>query len=215
MDFCAHLLATVQPQWTAMLDHPFLRQTADGSLPPGRFETWLRQDYVFVREELRVIGGLLTKAPPQLQRLIGSFIPGLSGELDMFETMATDFDISLDNIEPNPVCHAYMMFLQATVHTRNFAESFAVLYGVERAYYDSWSRVKQQQLHTSPYQRFIDHWSGEAFGAGLREVEQDLDRLAAECGAAEQARMEDLFRLTVRYEYTFWDMALNGADWPI
>ena len=198
MDFCAHLLSTVEPQWAALLDHPFLRQTADGSLPPGRFETWLQQDYVFVREEIRVIGGLIAKAPPQLQRLIGTFIPGLSGELDMFETMAADLDVSLDKIEPNPVCHAYMMFLQATVHTRNFAESFAVLYGVERAYYDSWSRVKHRQRRTSPYQRFIDHWSGEAFETGLREVEHGLDQVAAECGAAERTRMEDLFRLTVR-----------------
>ena len=215
MDFCAHLLDTVGPQWAAMLDHPFLRQTADGSLPPGRFETWLRQDYVFVREEMRVIGGLIAKAPPQLQRLLGGFIPGLAGELDMFEAAAADRRISLDNIEPNPVCHAYMMFLQATVHSRDFAESFAVLYGVEQAYYDSWSRVKQRQDHASPYQSFIDHWSGEAFGVGLREVERCLDQLAAECGAAERARMEALFRLTVRYEYLFWDMALNGADWPV
>ena len=215
MKFSAHLLQTVQPQWTAMLAHPFLLHTAEGTLPTGRFETWLRQDYVFVREEIGVIGGLLAKAPLAVHRLLGNFIPALYGELDMFHAEASNFGISLDNIEPTPVCHAYLMFLLATAHTRSFAESFAVLYGVEKAYFDSWTQVKQQQTQESPYQRFIDHWSSDAFAAGMQEVELALDKLAAECGSAERTRMAELFRLTVRYEYLFWDMALSGGEWPV
>src|SRR2546425_4115146 len=215
MSFSERLMRAVEPQWTAMLAHPFLRQTAAGTLPAGRFETWLRQDYLFVREDLGFIGCLIARAPVNLRRLLGEFIPALHREIDLFESMAKELGVSLEGIEPSPVCHAYNMFLLATAHTRSFAESFAVLYGAEKAYFDSWNQVKKQQTQTSPYQRFIDHWSNDAFAAWVNQLAQELNTLAAACGASELARMEELFRLTARYEYLFWDMALKGDQWPV
>jgi thiaminase/transcriptional activator TenA len=206
---------TVEPQWRAMLEHPFLRQTAAGSLPAGRFEMWLRQDYLFVREDIGFIGGLLARTPVHLRRMLGEFIPALHQEMDLFESMAKELGVNLESIEAAPICHAYNMFLLATVHTRSFAESFTVLYGSEKAYYDSWTQVKKLQTQPSSYQRFIDHWSSDAFAAWVNQLAQALDSLAPGCGIDELKRMEDLLRLTARYEYLFWDMALTDARWRV
>ncbi|MCS6926478.1 MAG: hypothetical protein NZ578_11320 [Candidatus Binatia bacterium] len=215
MVFAEQLLHGVAPQWQAMVQHPFLRQLADGTLPHGCFEKWLQQDYVFVREDLGFIGCLVARAPQPLRRMLGDFLPALHRELDLFEAMARELGVSLEAVEPAPVCHAYNMFLLATVHTRSFAESFTVLYGAEKAYYDSWAWVKTHQQQPSPYQRFIDHWSSDAFAAWVRDLGHTLDTLAARSGPDELARMEELFRFVVRYEYLFWDMALQGSEWPI
>lgn len=215
MTFSAQLMHAVEPQWRAMLEHPFLRQTADGSLPAGRFEMWLRQDYLFVREDIGFIGCLLARAPFHLRHMLGEFILALHQEMDLFESMAKELGVNLESIEAAPVCHAYNMFLLATVHTRSFAESFTVLYGSEKAYYDSWAQVKKLQAQQSLYQRFIDHWSSDAFAAWVNQLAQTLDSLASRCGTDELKLMEDLLRLTARYEYSFWDMALTGAGWPV
>lgn len=215
MSFSEQLMWAVEPQWRAMLGHPFLRQTADGTLPAGRFETWLHQDYLFVRDDIGFVGCLVARAPLHLRRMLGEFIPALHQELDLFASMAKELGVNLEGIEPSPVCHAYNMFLLATVHTRGFAESFTVLYGSEKAYFDSWSQVKKLQTQASPYQRFIDHWSGDAFATWVNQLAQAIDSLAAGCGNDELKRMEELLRLTVRYEYLFWDMALTGSGWPV
>ncbi len=215
MSLSTQLRHAVEPQWRAMLEHPFLRQTADGTLPAGRFETWLRQDYLFVRDDIGFIGCLIARAPVHLRRMLAEFIPALYQEMDLFESMAKELGVNLEGIEAAPVCHAYNMFLLATVHTRSFAESFTVLYGSEKAYYDSWTQVKKLQTRKSPYQRFIDHWSSDAFAAWIDQLAQALDGLAPGCGADERQRIEDLLRLTARYEYLFWDMALTGAGWPV
>ena len=214
MSLSTQLRHAVEPQWRAMLEHPFLRQTADNTLPAGRFETWLRQDYLFVREDIGFIGCLLARSPVHLRRMLGEFIPALHQEMDLFESMARELGVSLEGVEAAPVCHAYNMFLLATVHTRSFVESFTVLYGSEKAYCDSWTRVKKLQTRQSPYQRFIDHWSSDAFAAWVNQLAQALDSLAGRCGADEVKCLEDLLRLTARYEYWFWDMALTGAGWP-
>jgi thiaminase/transcriptional activator TenA len=215
MSFSERLLQVVQPQWQAMLGHQFLQQTAHATLPAGCFETWLRQDYLFVREDIGFIGCLIARAPVHLRRLLGNFIPALHHELDLFESMAKELGISLDGIEPSPICHAYNMFLLATVHTCSFAESFTVLYGAEKVYGDSWSQVKKLQTQPSPYQRFIDHWSSPSFSAWVDELARTLDALVDGGSASELKRMEELFRLVVRYEYLFWDMALKGSEWPV
>jgi thiaminase/transcriptional activator TenA len=215
MRFSDSLLQIASPQWSAMLAHPFLQHMADGTLPTQRFETWLRQDYIFVREDIGVIGCMLARAPVELRRLLGDFIPALHRELDLFESMANEIGVSLEQVEPAPICHAYTMFLLATAQARSFAESFAVLYGAEKAYGDSWRQVKTRQTHPNRYQRFIDHWGSDAFAAWVDELAQALDRLVEGCGPDEQLRMEQLFRLTVRYEYLFWNMALTGSEWPV
>lgn len=149
--------------------------------------------YSSVRK-LESFGGLIAKAPLEHHRLVGNFIPALYTELDMFEAEAQYFGISLEGIEMVPTCHAYSMFLLATAH------------------FDSWTHVKQQQTQSSLYQRLIDHWSGDAFAGAMQEVKHAVDKLAEVCGSAERSRMEEIFRLTMRYEHLFWDMVLPGED---
>lgn len=215
MKVSEQLMAAAGPQWEAMLAHPFLQQMAEGTLPPGRFERWLRQDYLFVREEIGVIGAMLAAAPLAVRPMLSGFIPALEQELELFATMAQETGVDLQDVDAAPACHAYIMFLLATAHTRSFAESFTVLYGAEKAYSDSWRQVKNRQTPPSPYQRFIDHWGGEAFAAWIAQLEETLNRLTSSGNSEELKRMEDLFRLTARYEYLFWDMALTGDHWPV
>jgi len=47
------MLAAARPIWDDQLQHPFVRGIADGSLPPKRFERWVRQDYLYLKEFAR------------------------------------------------------------------------------------------------------------------------------------------------------------------
>jgi thiaminase len=116
------------------------------------------QDSLFVREDIGFIGRLIAHAPLELRYMLGEFIPALYSELDLFGSMAKELGVSREGIELSPIRYADKVFLLATVHTRSFAESFAVLSGSEKACSDSWSRVKKLHRQTSPYQRLIDRW---------------------------------------------------------
>jgi len=48
MSFCQTLQARLAPLWDRMLNHPFLLQTRDGTVPHDMFASWMRQDYLFV-----------------------------------------------------------------------------------------------------------------------------------------------------------------------
>jgi thiaminase (transcriptional activator TenA) len=63
------------------------------------------------------------------------------------------------------------------------------------------------------YQRWIDMYGGEDFGAVVTEVLAVTDRL--DPGPAERTRVLRHFRTTSRYEWMFWDMGYRKEAWPV
>ena len=49
----------------------------------------------------------------------------------------------------------------------------------------------------------------------MREQIALLDRLAASASAVEKRRMTELFILSSRYEYLFWEQAYRLESWPV
>ncbi|MFQ6115086.1 MAG: hypothetical protein ACE5NG_13565 [bacterium] len=213
--FHQQLLVQASDIWEAILTHPFLKNTADGSIPDETFKTWLKQDYIFVRDAIPFIGVLVARAPIELRPNLSQILPALNNELDLFQNNAEAHGVDLEVVEPSPTCHAYLQFLMATAYGRPFEDGFTVLYAAEKAYLDSWMVVKKGLKITSPWQAFIDNWTSEAFQQYVDWLASTLDDLARDKSSRELERMSEIFRLTARYEYLFWEMAAKGESWPV
>ncbi len=212
MAFHEDLLSLAKPVWEAMLAHPFLTATAAGQVTESSFKTWLAQDYLYVRETVPFLGVLLAKAPPALRAPLSEAIGTLNRELDLFRRQAEELGVVLEGLEMAPTCHAYTQFMLATAYSRPFAAGFTVLYGLEKAYLDSWMQVKTNQQGSSPYQAFIDNWTSQAFQDYVAWLGHTLDELVQQ---QDRVELERLFLLTARYEYLFWQMAWNQEGWPV
>lgn len=213
--FHERLIQSARPVWTAMLSHPFLAATAEGTISDKVFKTWLVQDYFYVRELVPFMGVLIAKAPPDLRTPLTEAVVVFNRELDLFRQQAEAHGVVLEGQEMAPTCHAYIQFMLATVYSRSFEEAFTVHYAAEKAYLDSWTWVKTHQKAPSPWQAFIENWSSDAFRQYVTWLEKTLDRLVAGWRDEELAKLETLFVLTARYEYLFWEMAFSGETWPV
>jgi formylaminopyrimidine deformylase / aminopyrimidine aminohydrolase len=196
-----------------MLEHPFLKATADGSIPPEVFGNWLCQDYLFVRGAIPFIAVLVSRAPASLVPGLSAAIPALDSELSLFREMAAERHVQLDETM-TPTCHAYLQFLIATAHSASFEEGFTLLYGAEKAYFDCWSAVRRSLSSASPWEAFIDRWSNRAFAEWVGWLEGELDQLAEAASPSLRDKMKEIFLTAARYEILFWDMALKGESWP-
>jgi thiaminase len=201
--------------WDKLLSHPFLEMTYTNRISDEAFAQWVRQDYIFVREAIPFIAQLITKAPLELRSNLADIIGMLVRELGMFEGMAGDHGINLDNLRPSPTCHAYLQYLYATGAARPIEESFTVLYAAEKAYYDSWKTVRDNLTAASKWQTFIDYWSSDDFAAYVKWIAGELDKLAEGLPENRLAAMEDEYLTTGRYEYMFWTMAQTSEAWPV
>jgi formylaminopyrimidine deformylase / aminopyrimidine aminohydrolase len=213
MSFHEDLMSHAAGPWQRMLAHPFLKGTADGSIPSEVFANWLRQDYLFVRGAIPFLAVLVSRAPLSLVPGLAAAIPALDSELSLFREMAKEQNVQLEEAI-TPTCHAYLQFLLATAHSASFEEGFTLLYGAEKAYFDCWSAVRRNMSVTSPWESFIDRWSNDAFAQWVAWLERELDQLAETTSPLLRDKMKDTFLTATRYELLFWNMALHGESWP-
>lgn len=214
MSFCDEQRTRVASLWDPMLAHPFLLGLRDGTLPDDVFIRWLRQDYLFVRESVPFLGALLAKAPYRHIEALADAIGGLRGELRLFREQAAALGLTLDDVAPSFINHAYQQFLLATSLRASYAEAYTVFYVVERAYHEAWTVVRHGISARSRWLPFVENWASDDFGRYVAQLQAELDRLAAGAGEAERDSMAAYFELTTRYEIAFWEMALRGEEWP-
>ena len=156
---------------------------------------------------------LVSKAPVAISIQLASAIPALQAELELFERWR-ERNVSFRKVQMSPTCHAYVQFMLATAYGASFEEGFTLLYGAEKAYFESWSRVRENLKTASPWQPFIERWSGQAFQHWVGWIEVTLDELASEASPALRGRMNETFLLTGQYELLFWNMSLQEERWP-
>ncbi len=214
MGFCDEQLERVRPIWDRMLSHRFLVETRDGTINDEVFATWMRQDYLFVEAAIPFVSILIAKAPQEHVEQLTQTIAAFHTELGLFRERAGVAGVDLTNVEPSFTNHAYIQFLLASAYRESYAGAYTVFYAAEKAYYDSWTVVKQGISTDSVWYPFVENWAGKAFGDYVLLLRSNLDRIAEQAGRAELDRMARLFELTVRYELAFWEMASTGEGWP-
>lgn len=213
--FHQRLLDSSQQVWNGILNHRFLKETADGTIPDKTFKTWMRQDYIFVREAIPFVAVLLAKAPVHLRSNLIQVLSALDKELELFRKNAEAHGVDLNNITPAPTNHAYTQFLLSVAYNGSFEEGFTLLYGGEKAYLDSWMVVKNSLKKASPWQQFIDNWTSDDFQNYVDWLSTTLDELTRGKPEPELKQMETLFLTIARYEYLFWEMAATSEKWPV
>jgi thiaminase len=213
--FHEELLKDSAGLWNKIVSHPFLTQTAEGTIPEDIFKTWVQQDYIFVREAIPFMAVLLAKGPVSLRSNFIQIMVGLDKELELFRSNAQRHGISLEDIQPSPTCHAYIQFLMNTAYNASFEEGFTVLYSAEKVYLDSWMAVKTNLKGSSPWQEFIDNWTSEAFQQYVDWLAQTLNILVKDHSAVQLQNYREIFNITGQYEYLFWEMASKKESWPV
>jgi thiaminase len=214
MAFCAEQLDRIQPLWSRMLDHRFLRDTRDGAIPHETFATWMRQDFLFVEAAIPFIATLQAKAPREHWEAHSSVVAMFTRELELFRERAVAAGVDMTELRPSFICDAYIQFLIATAFRESYEVGYTVLYAAEKAYHDSWKVVRAGLDRDSPWWPFVENWSGEAFAGYVDSLQLELDRMAESAGEERRQRMAEFFERTTRYEIAFWEMASTGEGWP-
>lgn len=193
--------------WDAIVEHPFVRATADGTLEVAAFDRWVVADHHFVIGFRRFLGRLLEIAPDEAARdLVAGSLAPLEAELGLFRAWAADRGLDLD-AEPGPITLGYTSYLLA-VPGDGWAHAITALFGAEKAYFDAWSAVRRAADETTPWWSFVDNWSSPAFGAWVDDVAALLDRTVPD-----PAPVRRTFDRIVRFEVRFWDAMASGDAW--
>lgn len=193
--------------------HPFLTGIIEGTMPDSTFKRFTIQNYLRLREFECSLATLAAHAPEGVRDRLRHAMWQLHGDIELYEELAAKLDVNLGLARMTFACHSYVCFLHGTASMRSFEEAIAAFYGNEYALHDGWTHVKARLRAPSPWQDFIDLWSGEGIGQWVESLAGILDSIAPETSKECRQQMIETFRMVLEHRLQFWDMAFEEADW--
>ncbi len=213
------LYLAARPIWDAQLQHPFLRGLGDGSLEEERFERWIRQDYLYLKEFARIFAWAAAKADRLAS--MGWYAKvldlTLNTEMALHRRYAKRFGISEERLEAEPMwptTRAYTDFLVRTSADGDMAELLAALLPCAWGYVDI-----AKHLAAGPPPRderhaeWIAQYASDEFAEAAEWLKAELNRVAEPVSDDKRRRLTELFVLSSRYEWRFWEMCWRGEAW--
>ena len=198
-----------RPVYDATLQHPYLKGLADGSLPKASFKFYLVEDAKYLRAFSEALEVLAKKAPrPEWAATLRKHsTEAIEAELQLHRS----YGIGKHEGAPAPTNYAYMNHLR---QPKSFAEGLAAMLPCYWIYWEVGKELVKRGSKDKDYQRWIDQYASEGYGATVRQVLDMMNAEAARLTPAQRRRAIDLFVLSARYEYMFWDMAWRRELWP-
>lgn len=219
MSFTDHLYAAARPLWDAQLEHPFVRGIADGSLDPVIFKNWVRQDYLYLKEYSRMFAWGAAKS----QRLesMGWYAKLLdlilNLEMGLHRQYAGRFGITLEELEAEqiwPTARAYTDFLVRTAADGDMADLVAALLPCAWGYaYVAEHMTSGEMPADERYADWIAMYVSPEFTGARDWLIDEMNRLAEGATAEKRERLTEIFVLSSRYEWLFWEMCWSGERW--
>ena len=219
-DLFDRLVAESRPDWSAYVDHAFVRGMGDGTLPQACFRHYLVQDYLFLIHFARAYALAIYKGRDlrEMRASLGGLKAILDIEMDLHVGLCAGWGLPAAELEQAAEAKATMAYTRYVLETGlrgdlldlhvalspcviGYAEIGRRLAGLPGALDDA-----------NPYRVWIAEYAGEPYQEVARAARENLDRLAADgMTEARFPRLLTVFRQACRLEADFWEMGMTLA----
>lgn len=214
MTFTKSQWAEIAGIYQAIIDHPFNRELAEGTLPLQKFKFYIQQDALYLVDFSRALAIVGSKArlPGRILDFLEFARDGLVVERVLHEEYFRRLHLTLD-VEQAPGCFAYTNYLVATASHRSFEEAVAALLPCFWIYREVGMHTVERSVPENPYQLWIDTYAGDAFAVAVKRAIEIAEEVASGAADEVQQRMSQAFVLSSRLEWMFWDSAYRMERW--
>lgn len=208
----------------AIDDMEFLRRLGDGTLPLDVFRTYIEQDSLYLAEYAKALALLATKAP---NPRTAAFWATSAATAAVVETELHDGLMSggvlperVGDPEHSQACLGYVSYLTATASTEPYPVAAAAVLPCFWIYAEVGRRLAADAHEvlaadpTHPYAQWVTTYDDPAFHESVATARQLVDAAADAATPEQREAMVRAFIVATRYEFMFWDTALNPQPWP-
>lgn len=206
--------------WKKVLEHKFLLEMSDGTLPLDKFQYYLKQDYYYLLAFVRCLGLAVAKDDEHINELSSALHNSITVEVEKLEHIGQTLGLSIQElrtVNPAPTNIAYTRHLLFIAYTGTPGELMAALLPCMWTYQEigeMLSGYEAVRRHTI-YGEWCDTYTSQAYRQLVTWYKQTVDHHAQTSGTRFQDAMCRHFLLSSRYEYLFWDMAYRKEQWPV
>lgn len=201
--------------------HPFTTELKEGTLCPDRFRYFLLQEYIYLIYSSKTFALFAMKAPDleTMSEFTEMLHATLLGESELYKRYAEQFNITREELEttqPAPTTLAFTKYMLDAATQGTFAEVLAIMLPSLWSYCELGTILANSPaaLNNTIYRDWILAYSSEEYGMLTQWCIDLMDQLANGMSRQELARLEEIFVITSKFHYKFWDMAYYQELWP-
>jgi thiaminase (transcriptional activator TenA) len=218
LDIFGRLRAEAAQDWSSYVDHTFVRQLGDATLPQAAFRTYLVQDYLFLIQFARAYALAIYKSRTlaDMRSAQAGVAAILDVEMDLHVRLCGRWGLTPQQLENAPELQAtvaYTRFVLDCGMSGDLLDLHVALTPCVIGYAEIAHRLASDigpSLANHPYREWIGEYAGEAYQTVAQNAREQLHRLAARSMTAERfPELRDIFAKASRLEADFWQMALD------
>ncbi|MET3662547.1 TenA family protein [Aquamicrobium ahrensii] len=219
MDVFERLKLAAEVDWRSYVEHKFVQQLGEGTLPQEAFRAYLVQDYLFLIQFSRAwaLAAYKSRTIPEI-RAAQAGLAGILDETELHVRLCGRWGLSpeqLHSVQEHQATVAYTRFVLDCGAAGDLLDLHVALAPCVIGYAEIGKALAPQgveALGDHPYREWIGEYAGEAFqqlAIGSRKL---LDDLAARSMTERRfGELAILFGKAARLEADFWQMGLDAV----
>jgi len=190
-----------------LLEHPFVRGLADGTLDHDVFRRYVAQDAFFLGAFLKAYALAVAKCDDSERACVfHDLMTGVLDELKLHRIYSATHGIDLDDVKPYTATTAYADFLLRVAWHGSLAEIIAAMVPCMRVYQHLGNELAASLRPDHPYEQWIKTYAGDDFGQLCARLESLLDEIASNSPA-----VHDAYRYAMQCELDFFSAPMERA----
>ncbi|WP_110667658.1 thiaminase II [Salinicola halophilus] len=222
MGYCFTDLTTAcQNDWHAYIEHDFVRQLGNATLPEASFRHYLKQDYLFLTHFARAYALAAYKSATlaDLRQAHESMKAIVDVELDLHVGLCGTWGVSEDELAAMSESRATLAYTRYVLDTGSRGDLLDLhvamapcLIGYGEIADRLNARASTVRGAANPFDAWLAVYEGDEFQAAVRAERTWLDARLAEVTSGRFAELARIFRDATRLEIDFWQMGLDRMD---
>lgn len=219
MTIFSRLKSALSAEWSAYVDHAFVKQLGDGTLPQDAFKTYLVQDYLFLIQFARAyaLATYKSRTLDDMKAAQGG-LANILDEMNLHIKLCERWGLSPKDIESAPehqATVAYTRYVLDCGMSGDLLDLHVALAPCVIGYAEIGKALAPngvEALGNHPYREWIGEYASDGYQQVAIRAQNHLDTLAAR--AMTEQRFGDLvkiFATASRLEADFWQMGLDAA----
>lgn len=204
-----------EPVYRSILELPFVKQLADGTLPEEKFVFYLQQDSRYIDGYAKILSHIASRLTDKshVESFVRFAMDGIYVEKAMHESFLQKYHGHMSEISPTCLLYSSVLGAQATAPVEVEAAAILPCFWI---YQSVGQEILARGLNAdNPYMQWIETYADQTFAASTSEAIRICDQLADGAGTAVRRRMTEIFVLCSKMEWMFWDSAYNMEQWKI
>lgn len=214
MAFSDQLWNHISDIYQSILELPFNKELANGTLEQSTFAFYMKQDSLYLADFSRAlaIAGVKHSDSEILKEFLGFAEEAIVVERALHEGFLKQYNTYV-NVDKAPGCFMYTNFLLATAWQEEFPVICAALLPCFWIYREVGMHIHKHAAANNPYQSWIDNYAGDDFNNSVNRAITITNQAAEQSTDAIRKKMTSAFEYSARLEWIFWDSAYRMEQW--